>query len=67
MLLKISGDGQFVYRTVWKSQNNCADGQRQTKRIHTMELHLYKIPGSSKCYMVTEIRSWFSWKRVYGG
>ena len=67
MLLKISGDGQFVHRTVWKSQNNCADGQRQTKRIHTMELHLYKIPGSSKCYMVTEIRSWFSWKRVYGG
>ena len=67
MLLKISGDGWFVHRTVWKSQNNRADGWRQMKRIHTMELHLYKIPGSSKCYIVTEIRSWLFWRGYMEG
>ena len=63
----ISRDGRFVHRTVWKSQNNCADGWRQTKRIHTVELHLYKILGSFKYCMVTEIRSWFSWRGYMEG
>ena len=44
-----------------------ADGWRQIKRIHTVELHLYKILGSFKYCMVTEIRSWFSWRGYMEG